>query len=337
MKNRRKRGFGRFAGALVLGFLAMNLSLPVQTESVLWNGWAGISPQIAWAAEEKTTITYEGPVFTEENESVRPKETLEQGGRQYRLVSSRIRSAVKEGTLTYASASVSYDLEGKDEPPETAMITLKDDVTGKEYEREVPRQEIQQKGTVWTDDFRFPVTVSGYDAETFYLGETEIPSDADLSAYGEEFLRYLGLPEDCYRVDEVVWSGESYEEDGMLCRNAEARGAKLIRNVEVKYGGQVRTPEIRGKQYIGVYEEIIPETETEETTETEPEIKTTQPEEPETQPAEPAPAPMKPMEKLMYWIKEHLTVVTIGAGFFLALALAAVLFWLSRKKSGGDS
>lgn len=29
-----------------------------------------------------------------------------------------------------------------------------------------------------------------------------------------------------------------------------------MRNVEVRYGGQVKTPEVKGKQYIGLYQEI---------------------------------------------------------------------------------
>ena len=56
-----------------------------------------------------------------------------------------------------------------------------------------------------------------------------------------------------------------------MFRNATAGGSKLIRNVKAKYGGQIRTPDLEGKQYIGIYEEVLPETEneTENATETE--------------------------------------------------------------------
>lgn len=320
MTNRKIRGPGRCAGART--FMLVLAVMAVQN---------AVCPGLVWAAAE--TITYEGPVFTENEEDFRPKETLEQGGKQYRLISSRIKSAVREGTLTYASASIPYALEGNQEPPDTAMITLKDETTGKEYEREVPRQEIRQKDSFWTDDFRFQITVNGYDSSTFYLGETEIPSDSDLSSYGEEFLNYLGLPADCYHVEEVVWSGESYEEDGVLCRNAEARGSKLIRNVDVKYGGQVRTPEIKGKQYIGIYEEIVPETDGEEKRTEEPETGESQEKEPELPLyGEVSPSEANAIEKILYWIRDHLTVVTVSAGFLLLMLAAAVLLWLSVKK-----
>lgn len=325
MKNRKRQGFIRYAGALTVTFMMVLVNMVLQN---------AVCPEKVWAAAE--TLTYEGPVFTGNEADYRLEETLERGGKQYRLISSRIKSAVKEGTLTYASASVSYALEGTQEPPETAVITLKDETTGKEYEREVPRQEISQKDSVWMDDFQFRITVNGYDSDTFYLGETEIPPDADLSAYGEEFLRYLGLPADCYHVEEILWDGESYEEEGILCRNAIAKGSRLIRNVEVKYGGQVRTPQVNGKQYIGIYEEILPETEEEEKEEEETTSEENIQKQPETPPEEAAPAPAPgAIERMLYWIRNHLTVVTIGAGFLLLMLSAAILLWASVKKEKG--
>ena len=287
-----------------------------------------------WAAQER--ITYESPVFTDAGKACRPEEILEQGGKQYRLISTRIRDAIGGGVLTYASASIPYTLEGRQEPPETVWITLKDDITGGEYEREVPRQEIVEKESYWSDDFQFPVTVSGYDSDYFLLGSEEIPADMDLADYGDELLQYLGLPADCYRVEDVVWNGESYENGDTLCRDAVALGSKLIRSVDVKYGGQVRTPEVKGKQYIGIYEEVLPETEAE-----------TEPDRDETSaaqaganqaetvaPAFPAPAASQEStaEKILHWLREHLTVVTISAGLLLFLLAAGVLLWLSGKK-----
>lgn len=331
MRNKKLKGPGQSASALALVF-------PLALAFVLMLSWMEgremLSPMQAWAAQE--TVTYESPIFTGDGEGLRPEEILEREGKQYRLVSTRIKSAVKEGTLTYASASIPYVLEGNQEPPETAWITLKDETTGEEYEREVHRQEIKEKDSLWTDDFMFPITVSGYDADSFWIGDTEIPADAELSDYGNELLRYLGLSKDCYQVKEVIWKGESYEKDGILCRDAEAKGSKLIRNVEVKYGGQIRTPEVRGKQYVGIYEEIVPETE-----ESEPETTETEKEEIEESVSGEGAAD-EPEEaegaakQLLYWLKNHLTVVTIGAGFFFFLLAAVIIFGLSCRKSRTD-
>ncbi|MFR5733960.1 MAG: hypothetical protein ACLUD2_20690 [Clostridium sp.] len=207
-------------------------------------------------AQPAETLTLEGPVFTDAGQAPELEEILEQDGKQYRLVSGRIRQASQGGTMTYASVTVPYVLEGRQEPPETAWVTLTDEQTGQEYEREIPRLEMEETSAQWTGGFQFLVTVSGYDADVFQLGNMEIPKDAELFSYGTEFLEYLGLPEECYRVENVEWSGETYEKEGILCRDARATGEKLVRNVEVRYGGQVKTPEVKGKQYIGLYEEI---------------------------------------------------------------------------------
>lgn len=281
-------------------------------------------------------ITWESPVFVNGGERHRPTGELEQDGDRYRLISTRIREAKKGGVPTYASAGISYALEDGQEPPGTAVISVKDETAGTEFEREVSLLEVREKQTEWRDDFVFPVTVSGYDAESFFLGEKEIPAGKPLSDCGAELIAYLGLPAESYRVDAVDWDGEPFERDGILCRNATARGAKRIRNVEAVYGGQVLTPEIRGKQYIGIYERIAPETEPEPVSETPPETRGS---EAGTEPAayeEPVPAAPVPRpglaERLMEWLTRRLTVVTFGAAFILLMSGTLLLLVSAGKK-----
>ena len=139
---------------------------------------------------ERKTITYESPVFTGDGEAFRPKELLEQGGITYRLVSTNIRRAKKEGELTYLSSEFSCELEGNDAPPETAVITVWDETLEAEYQREVPLLEAKEQEIVWQEDFTFPITVSSYGADSFMLGEYEIPGDAELSEYGSSCWRF---------------------------------------------------------------------------------------------------------------------------------------------------
>ena len=81
--------------------------------------------------ERPETITYESPVFLGDGEEYKPKEWMEQGGKTYRLVSTNIRRAQKEGELTFLTSENSFELEGTEEPPESAVITVKE--TGSEY------------------------------------------------------------------------------------------------------------------------------------------------------------------------------------------------------------
>lgn len=179
--------------------------------------------------------------------------------------------------------------------------------------------------------------MSGYDAEVFQLGNAEIPKDAELSSYGTEFLEYLGLPEECYRVENVEWDGETYEKEGILCRDARAAGEKLVRNVEVRYGGQVKTPEVKGKQYIGLYEEIRREPESSQEKESQETEMETETEEMETLPHEEQKKTLSAAERFLYWIKKHLTKVVFGAGFFILLLGGTALLWMSRRREKRES
>ncbi len=160
--------------------------------------------------------------------------------------------------MTYAQVTIPYDLEGDDTVPETADVPLIDEESGTEFERELSLVDVEEISREWSDTFSFPVTVSGYGADSFYLGDMEIPGNADLADYGEKLLDLAGLSREYYRVDRVEWDGEPYEDGEVICRNAAAVGSKLVRNVKAKYGGQIRTPDLEGKQYIGIYEEVLP-------------------------------------------------------------------------------
>ena len=286
--------------------------------------------------ERPETITYESPVFLGDGEEYKPKEWMEQGGKTYRLVSTNIRRAQKEGELTFLTSESSFELEGTEEPPESAVITVKE--TGSEYERQVPLLETEELQVYWMDDFRFPVTVSGYGADTLKLGEYEIPGDAELSDYGKELLESMGLPEEAYRVERVSWIGEPYEKEGVMFRDAEASGSRRIRRVTARYGGQVRTPDLDGKQYIGIYEAI------EETMETIPETERTEQTERGTdgtkesrQDELPAPsAQLGVLDRLINWLTRRRTVVAVSMMFFLILAAGGWLFVRSFYRKEED-
>ena len=273
---------------------------------------------------------YESPVFVGERKDLIPADIIEEDGKQYRLVSMEEKDAVREKEITYASADIPYLLEGIQKPPDTALITLKDEYAQSEYEREVPLLKVTEKDVFWSDDFHFPLTVTGYDADSFRIGETEIPAKADMIRYEDAFLEYLGLSADCYQINKIEWSGESYEKDGEKCRDGEAKGKKLVRSVSVKYGGQVEAPKLEGKQYVAFYEEISgTDMDTEET-------ETTVSEETEASAGSPIDAEalqkISFTERVLSWIREYRTVIAVSIFFLLFLLSALLLFFRTGKK-----
>ena len=252
--------------------------------------------------EEKETLTYESPIFTGGGEEFLPEETRTEGEKEYRLVSTRIRNAKKTGEMTYAQVTIPYDLEGDDTVPETADVPLIDEQSGTEFERELSLVDVEEISREWSDTFSFSVTVSGYGADSFYLGDMEIPGNADLADYGEKLLDLAGLSREYYRVDRVEWDG--------------------------------RTPDLKGKQYIGIYEEVLPETEDETGIEPEPEIMS----QPETIPdtsEETVQASLA--ERIIEWLESHITTITVSFVSVLLLAAGIWLFVKSGKKPGRQS
>ena len=262
-----------------------------------------------------------------------PEETRIEGEKEYRLVSKRIRNAKKAGEITYAQVTIPYDLEGDDTVPETADVPLIDEESGTEFERELSLVDVEETSRSWSDTFSFSVTVSGYGADSFYLGDMEIPGDADLADYGEKLLELAGLSRVYYRVNRVEWDGEPYMDGEVMFRNATAGGSKLIRNVKAKYGGQIRTPDLKGKQYIGIYEEVLPETENK--TENAPEAEIVSRAEEETDPPDLLRTSLA--ERIIEWLESHVTTITVSIGILFFLAAGIWLFVKTGKKPGRQS
>ena len=280
--------------------------------------------------EGKAVLTYESPIFTDGGERFVPEETKIENGMEYRLVSKRIRNAKKAGEMTYAQVTIPYDLEGNDTVPVTADVPLIDEESGTEFERELSLINVEEISRSWSDTFSFPVTVSGYGADSFYLGDMEIPGDADLSDYGEKLLELAGLSKEYYRVDRVTWDGEAYMEGEVMHRNATAGGSKLIRKVKAKYGGQIRTPDLEGRQYIGIYEEVLPEAESE------PESRAETKTESHTEwiPADSANSVnLSLADRIVQWLENHVTTITISAAVLILLAAGIWLLVKTGKKS----
>ncbi|NBJ82959.1 hypothetical protein D5274_14125 [bacterium 1XD42-94] len=300
-------------------------------------------------------LIYTSPVFTKDGESCLPSEEVERNGKRYRRFFLNVEEEETAGETLIVSASTSYTLEGEESLPETAMVLIQDPISGENIEKELPQLEAVETGRTWIKNFSFPVTVNGYDAEYFTLGDMRLPSYSRLSNYGQEFLRFLGLPVGSYRIKEIVWDGEPYLEDGILKRDATARGERLVRNVTVTYGGEMQMPDRTGKRYVAGYEELS--NEEEETTgeeESQMSAEETGQEEEEGEGGEIRPGADETTEQTtssdsttkmplyekavyqikqaFYWVKRHFTVVHFGKLFFLVIALTAALLLFVRRE-----
>ena len=203
-----------------------------------------------------------------------------------------------------------------------------------------------EEDAYWRDDFSFPITFYEYGAGEYQLGEimvkeSELIDFSELTElaqqYGTELLRSMGLSEEEYEVEEIVWAGTPYEnEDSIVCRDAVARGNRLLRDYQVVYEGVVepeRWKKLKRGGAPGELDEAQMQEEpaweeAEETAGAKAETETARPEEAE-----------KQLEVKKSGLQEFLEKVTrilliavgIGAIFFFGGLLVLALLWIYRK------
>ena len=98
-----------------------------------------------------------------------------------------------------------------------------------------------------------------------------------------------------------------------------AEGEKLIRRVNVKYGGEIKTPDTVGYQYISIYEpieekELIKEegkAENDNSLEQEDSLS----------------------EQIRRFLKEHMLIIKISGLFVLLIISSIYLLWTSKKSA----
>ena len=203
-----------------------------------------------------------------------------------------------------------------------------------------------EEDAYWRDDFSFPITFYEYGAGEYQLGEimvkeSELIDFSELTElaqqYGTELLSSMGLSEEEYEVEEIGWAGMPYEnEDGIVCRDAVARGSRLLRDYQVMYEGTVdpeRWEKLKRGGAPGELDEAQMQEESasekaEETAGAKAETDAAQPEEVEKQPKQKKSRLQEFLERVTRIL---LIAVGIGAIFFFGGLLVLALLWIYRK------
>jgi len=230
-------------------------------------------PVLSYGAEESTDIikdippgdvlTVDSPAFVGSPKEYAPLKTVMKEGKKYHLTNSEILDIYTEEKTEYSESSILYEgAEYIDRIPETAWVQVINEDLKLKQTVELPVVSQVEERFYWDYDFTFPIEVSGYQEDTYLLGDREIPNGVPLTDYAEEFLKYLNLPGDYYQIASIVWTGELVERNGDMVRNAQAQGKKLVKDIRAVYGGEVTVPSVQAQIYRGIYEEDRTENQT---------------------------------------------------------------------------
>ncbi|MBE5979189.1 MAG: hypothetical protein E7249_08645 [Paenibacillaceae bacterium] len=201
-------------------------------------------------------LTVDSPAFVGSSKEYAPLERVIKEGKEYHLTNSEILDIFTEEKTEYTESQILYEgVEYIDRMPETAWVQVINEDLKLKQTVELPVVSQVEERSYWDYNFTFPIEVSGYQEDTYLLGDREIPNGVPLTDYAEEFLKYLNLPGDYYQITSIVWTGEPVERNGDMVRNAQARGKKLVKNITAVYGGAVTAPSVHAQIYRGIYEE----------------------------------------------------------------------------------
>lgn len=205
-------------------------------------------------------ISYTSEVWNGDGEEQKPKDVIEENGKSYHLENlykeeskSQERTEIKDATVKFTGVEDGISI------PKEKTITFTDTDTKQEVTAKLPLKSDEVTNTYWDDNFQFNITVSGYNADSYMLGETEIPASANLIDYKDKFISVLALNPEKYEITSIEWNGNSYEEDGLVKRKAIGKGRKLVQDIEAVYEGEVTLPESVGYVWNAEYTEDIPE------------------------------------------------------------------------------
>jgi len=209
------------------------------------------------------TLEFNGEVFAGDSDEHLPNELItDNDGNTYRLIEKTLKEQASNERIEYKESSVVYSaVEAGVQIPRQKDIEINDVDTKQKIQVLLDLKDTETVRTYWSEDFVFPITITGYDADVFLLNGQEIPKDADLADYVDDFLKYLKLDPDSYRITSIDWKNDAYEKDGELVRDAVAKGRKYVKDINATYGGEVKMPAIIGHMWECVYEEDIPENE----------------------------------------------------------------------------
>ncbi|SEU05928.1 hypothetical protein [Lacrimispora sphenoides] len=210
-------------------------------------------------------ITYDSDPFVGNPEKYAPNEAVEKEGKRYALKTSELSKVLTKETTKYSEASILYEgVEYIDSLPEDAQVKVINEDLKQELNVTLPAVGFKEESACWDYNFTFPITVSGYDADSYMLGQTEISNRSPLIDHAILFLSYLNLPSQYYEISSIEWDGDPVSKDGEMIRNATARGRKFVKNIRGIYGGDVTFPSIEANAYHGTYIDAEAENQTEQ-------------------------------------------------------------------------
>ena len=247
-----------------------------------------------------------------------------QDGREYELSHWKIKNIPGCRLNRKMEKRVIYaGVEGAEGLPES--ITITEEETGVPAKGELSVRDTRVLREQWQEGFSVPVTFHSYGADEYEAGSLTISGENVLTNTDElagELLSMMSLSPRDYRIHSIEWSGEPYmDASGQVCRQAMAKGDKLLRDYEITYEGEISWMKPVSYEMEMVYRPVVQHKGMVESEEALPVSK-------------PAPTPVGETEKGLLWIRSGF-IITVAAslmGILVGIVLLLILCERQRRE-----
>lgn len=132
--------------------------------------------------------------------------------------------------------------------PKTKTVSAKNEKTGMEETVECTLNRVHMTHTKWVDS-TIDIKFQGYDRNAIQWQGIVFPNDrgagAPLKGYEKELLASVGLDGSNGKIKNTYYTSDSYtNENGVVCRNAQADIQKLVPVYRAEYIGEMNTPHV---------------------------------------------------------------------------------------------
>lgn len=211
-----------------------------------------ISYEILSETPAEKTVTKSVELGKSLNKDLTAPEVIKQDGTDFKLKDISFNEATIDDRTVTTSSTVTFGLTTvKPEPEKTKNIEYFDDITKQTVTATLPLESVNMTDSPkWVNDVIIPLEFKYYDANYYIYNNIMIPVNEEkpeLESVKAEILKSLSLDEKSYKLDRFEWVGGTYEnENGILCRKANAYGQRLVAKYEAKYSGTVILPNTSG-------------------------------------------------------------------------------------------
>ena len=183
--------------------------------------------------------------------------------KEFTLESTKFEDTVIKNRRGIAKGSIDFPLDSiKPTPPKSNTFDYFDGVLNRNIPVTIRLISLEEREPLnWRDDFYIEVIIENYGSTYYTFAKKDIPHNQEYPfflGYEDDYLNYLNLDTNSYKILSSSWSSEPYLDGDILKRKAKFYGKRYVSSHTGNYASEVTLPDADGYTVTAVYTLKIP-------------------------------------------------------------------------------